>query len=171
MAGSTGRIQQLQEEIARRAEQPSAGPEEALTTLLFSLAGERCALPLNVVREVSRVGVITPLPGLPPAVLGATGLRGEVLPVLDLRRLLDLEEKPPTVDSRLLIVRHGTVTAALLVDGVEDIAGFPGEALLPPPTDASGGAPAFLQGLVRQGKRTIYLLDLARLLEAVRHGR
>jgi purine-binding chemotaxis protein CheW len=168
MAGSR-KIQEIQEEVARRAECPETGPEEGRTVLVFYLADERYAFPLEVVREVSRVGHITPLPGLPAAVLGATGLRGQVLPVLDLRRLLGLPEGPLTPESRLLIVQHEDVTAAMLADRVEDIAVLPVEAWQAPPAGAEGIAP-FLLAIARQGEQTTRLLHLAGLLEAVRHG-
>ena len=169
MAGSAGRIQQIQEEIARQSAQPEEQSGEGQAVLAFLLAGEEYAFPLSVVREVSRVGPITALPGLPPTVLGALGLRGEILPVLDLRRLLGLESTPPTPASRLIVVQEGTTAAALLVDQVGDIAVLEG-ALSPPPADASGQLPPFLQAVAREGNRLTRLLDLARLLEAVRHG-
>ena len=168
MADPAERIREIQEEMARRAAQPEESEQGTETVLLFTLSEEQYAFPLAAVREVSRVGAITPLPGLHPAVLGASGLRGEVLAVLDLRRLLGLEEQPLTPDSRLLVVQHGEITAALLADGVADIAALPTEALLPPP-DAEEVV-SFLQAIARDGRTTIRLLDPARLLEAVCHA-
>lgn len=167
---SQERIQRLQEEIARRSAQPEEEAGEPRPVLVFLLAGERYAFPLNVVREVCRIRAITPLPGLPAAVLGATGLRGEVLPVLDLRRILRLPEEPIGPESRLLVVRHETTTAALLVDQVEDIAELPPAAIEPPPSSAADDGWALLEGIAHEGSRTTRLLGLSRLLEAVRHG-
>lgn len=167
---SQDRIQQLQEEIARRAAQPEERAGGARPVLVFFLAGERYALPLNVVREICRVRNITPLPGLPAAVLGATGLRGEVLPVLDLRRILRLPEEPVGPASRLLVVQHEKTTAAMLVDQVEDIAELPPSAIEPPPSSAPGDSWSLLEGVAHEGSRTTRLLDPDRLLEAVRHG-
>lgn len=162
------RIAQLQEQIARQAAQPEEASEEREPVLVFLLAEERFAFPLSVVREISRLRPITPLPGLPTTVLGAAGLRGAVLPIIDLRRILALPESPTTDDSRLLIVEHDRVVAALLTDQVQDIAALPRDSLVPPPT---GEARPFLQGIAHEGKQAIRLLDLPSLLEAVRHGR
>jgi len=171
MTSAQERIQQIQEEIARRAAGPEEGQEMTPPVLVFLLAGERYAFPLAAVREISRLRPVTPLPGLPPSLLGAAGLRGEVLPVIDLRRLLALPETPSTAASRLLIVHHEGVTAALLADQVEDIGTLPQESISPPPTSAAGETAAFLQGIAHEGEQTTRLLDLPRLLEAVRHGR
>lgn len=167
--GRSRKIREIQEEVARRAERPGTGPEEMLNVLVFYLSDERYAFPLEVVREIGRIGHITPLPGLPAAILGATGLRGEVLPVLDLRRLLGLPEKPPTSESRLVIVRQEDTVAAMLADRVEDIVALPASALQAPPAEAQGTFP-FLRAIARQGKEAIRVLHLAGLLEAVRYG-
>jgi len=162
------RITQLQQEIARRAMRLEETHEEEEAILIFLLAGERFAFPLSAVREISRLRPITPLPGLPDTVLGAAGLRGEVLAIIDLRRMLALPESPATDNSRLLIVQHKNVVVAMLTDKVQDIAAFARDALTPPP---AGEAIPFLQGVAHEGKQAIRLLDLARLLEAVRHGK
>lgn len=162
------RIAQIQEQIGRRATRQEEAGEEGEAVLVFLLAGERYAFPLSSVREVSRLRPITPLPGLPAAVLGAAGLRGEVLPIISLRQMLELAESPTTADSRLLIVQHEGTTAALLADQVEDIAALAPSAVTAPP---AGEALPFLQGIAHEGKRATRLLDLPRLLEAVRHGR
>jgi len=141
-----------------------------VAVLTFVLADERYALPLQELREVRRMGAITPIPGLPAAILGAIGRHGQVLPVLDLRRLLRLGEAAPTAASRLLVVQHQGTTAALLADQVEDIANLPSATLRPAPSRPSEGAGAFLQAIAGEGEDTVRLLDLARLLEAVRHG-
>lgn len=165
------RITQLQEQIARQAALPEEVHEEDESVLVFLLAEERYAFPLAVVREISRLRPITPLPGLPTTVLGAAGLRGEILPIIDLRRMLALPESPTTDTSRLLVVQHEGTTAALLADQVEDIAALSRSHLEPAPVGADGQAPPFLQGVAHEGKRATRLLDLPRLLEAVRHGK
>ena len=58
--------------------------------LVVALADGRYAVPVASVREVIRTGRLTPVPGAPPAVLGITNLRGEILPVLDTGALLGL---------------------------------------------------------------------------------
>lgn len=170
MVALAGRIQEIQEEIARQEARPAEEHAGERAVLTFFLAGERYAFPLETVQEVCRPAAITALPGLPASVLGAMGLRGEILAVLDLRRLLGLAEGPLTPASRLIVVRHGAATAALLVDRVEDISVWPEALLQPPPADADGRGLPFLQAIVREGERATRLLDPAGLLEAVRHA-
>lgn len=171
MTDLSERVQQFQREISQRATTaPEETPEATLAVLTFQLSGERYALPLTDVSEVSRPGSITPIPGLPPVVLGAVGLRGEVVPVLDLRRLLQLEPGPLTSQSRLVIVQHKGAPIALQADRVEDIAVLPTAALRPPPDDVPKSRAPLLRGIAGEGTETTRLLDLTRLLEAVDHG-
>ncbi len=171
MAGSSERIRQLKEQVARQAAQPEEIQGEDQAVLIFALEQQQYAFPLTSVREVHRLGEITAIPGLPSVVLGAVGLRGEVLPVLDLHQLLGLAEYTPSPDSRLVVIQHEMVRAAFVADQVQDIADLSASALQPPPTGTDGEVPSFVQAIARQDKKTTYLLDAARLLEAVRHGK
>ncbi|MBI2884623.1 MAG: chemotaxis protein CheW, partial [Candidatus Omnitrophica bacterium] len=81
---------------------PVEEPTESLITL--RLGTEWYGLPIAKARTVVRVGHVTPLPSVPPHVIGIVNLRGEVLSVTDLRRLFGLPPAPITVDSRLVIV-------------------------------------------------------------------
>jgi purine-binding chemotaxis protein CheW len=164
------RVRKLQEEISRRTSQIEESPVGVLSVLVFALAGERYALPLDKVREVTRTQYITPIPGLPPAVLGATGLRGEVLPVLDPCQILGLEQPQMSKESRLVIAQHEEITVALLTEEVEDIATIPLAELQPPPSGGLEENPIFLEAISGERNRTTRLLDLARLMEAVYDG-
>src|SRR5262245_27747429 len=105
--------------------QAAASAAPSLTVITFTLGAELYAVPLAEAREVARVGGITPVPSLPPALLGAMNLRGEILAVADLRPLLGLEPGRVTPTSRLVIVTHGGEPIGLLVDGIGDVFDVP----------------------------------------------
>ena len=81
------------EEPGRGAGQASGDARSAGARLLeileFTLGQERYAFPSSYVREVFPLTEITPLPGLPPYILGVVNVRGRILSVMDIRRLLD----------------------------------------------------------------------------------
>jgi purine-binding chemotaxis protein CheW len=85
--------------------------------------GEDYALPVEAVREVAQLGDVTPVPGAAPAVLGVRNLRGQVLPVADLRALLDLPRSEPA--RRLVIVEGPGGQAGFAVDELVGIAPLP----------------------------------------------
>ncbi|MBI5566478.1 MAG: chemotaxis protein CheW [Chloroflexi bacterium] len=110
----------VQAERAAVAQTIAAG-SPALPVITFAWGKDRYALPVDEVREIAKVSPITPMAGLPPTLLGAMNLRGEVLTVADLRPLLDLEPGRPTAASRLILVTHQAERVGLLVDAIGDI--------------------------------------------------
>lgn len=89
--------------------------------VVCTVVGHRFALPLAAVEEVHRAVAVVPLPGAPPAVIGAVDVRGQVLPVLDLRRRLGLPAGDVAVTDRLLQVWLRGHRVLLLVDGVTGV--------------------------------------------------
>lgn len=169
MAEPSQRVRELQQQLARREQRAQGGLEPTLDCLVFFLGEERFALRLREVEEVVRVPAITLIPGVHPAVLGAVARHGEVLPILDLRRLLGFQEAPHNPESRVVVARHEDIRAGLLVDRVEDIVTIP-ERLLRPAVPGGETVPSFLLALAGDGAAMLRILDLAALLETVRHG-
>jgi purine-binding chemotaxis protein CheW len=93
----------------------------AREVLLFMLEGQRYALPLEEVRELVRAVRLTPLPRAPAVVEGLVDLRGELLPVLDLRRRFRLPARPLSSTDHLVVAQAGTRRIALRVDRAEGL--------------------------------------------------
>jgi purine-binding chemotaxis protein CheW len=86
------------------------------------VAGEHYALPVEQVLEVADLGEIAPVPGAPPEILGVRNLRGQVIPVIGLARLLGLSGDEP---GRVVVAESGELRAALVVDAVLDVGELP----------------------------------------------
>lgn len=99
----------------------NTGKSSLISVITFVWGEERYAVPLTGVSAVTKVAPITPLPGLPPTVLGAMNLSGEIIAVIDLRSLLGLAAGHPSGASRLIIVAHQSERLGLLVDAIGDI--------------------------------------------------
>ena len=89
--------------------------------MTFNLDHEEYGVNIGSVQEIIRVGQITAVPNAPEFVKGVINLRGRVIPVLNLRRRLELSEEEAHQNSRIVVVESGTKVLGLLVDGV-----FPG---------------------------------------------
>jgi purine-binding chemotaxis protein CheW len=86
------------------------------------LAGQTYGIDVSLVQEVVRTAVVTPVPLSRPQIAGLINLRGEVLPTVDLRRVLGRPDRRPD-EARMHIVarlRNG-LSANLLVDVVGDV--------------------------------------------------
>jgi purine-binding chemotaxis protein CheW len=116
----------LLQKRAERAAQSVAEDqkEEFITTLNVSVGHENYALPINSVANAYEGVPITPVPHAPSYVLGLANLRGHMMLVLDLGRLLDVKQDSGT-DKTLIVVADDELSAALAVDyiaGVKEVA-------------------------------------------------
>jgi chemotaxis signal transduction protein len=102
-----------------------------LEILVVELAGRHYGAPLKAVREVFSLGPLTPVPSAPVAVAGVANLRGQVVPVLDLMRLLDLGLHRLRLGDPVVLVESDGTRVGLLVDRVVGLIG-PGAAAADP---------------------------------------
>ena len=75
-----------------------------MSVVTFWLGSEEYGFPVTEVVEMTPAASVTRVPGAPPRVAGITTWRGRTIPVLDLRAHLKLEDSPPDVKSRLLVL-------------------------------------------------------------------
>lgn len=138
-----------------------------LPLVVFRLGEESFGLRLEQVREIIMVGLITPVPRAPAFVEGVLNLRGEVMPVLDLRTRFGLERADRTALSRILITPIGGVFTGLVVDSVQEVGSVDQRKLEDPPKVAGAGANAFIEKVARAGTGMVFLLELSKLLNDV----
>jgi purine-binding chemotaxis protein CheW len=102
----------------------AAGPDGRLPTtpdlhfVVFKLDGQRFGLPLARVERVLPMLAIRPLPGAPEVSLGAINVHGRIIPVLDLRRRLQLDPRAPDVGAHLILANTARRCVGLPVDEV-----------------------------------------------------
>jgi purine-binding chemotaxis protein CheW len=105
--------------------------------VVFAVQGNRYAVPLSSVERVFLMVAVQPVPGAPRVVLGAINLEGRVVPVVDLRRRLNLPSRDYGLNAHLLIVQTPRRTLAIPADEVFGAAEIstasvtPTEAVLP----------------------------------------
>jgi purine-binding chemotaxis protein CheW len=152
------------ESLARAAAEHGVDEEVSLIRelLSFTLNGDRYAIPVEWVREIVRLRVITPMPRVPPEIRGVISLRGQVVQVFDLCCRLGIEAREPTRASRIVVLHgdHGTVTG-LLVDSVKEVLRIEEDAIQPPPS----GESASVEALCRHDDEFISLLNMERILD------
>ncbi|OGG54320.1 MAG: hypothetical protein A3F84_14840 [Candidatus Handelsmanbacteria bacterium RIFCSPLOWO2_12_FULL_64_10] len=109
-----------------------ASPAQTQRTLMvFTLAGQSCAIPLKSVREVVPMAQLARPPGLPALLEGFLNLRGEAVPVVRLRRLFGLPEASPGLYTPMVVLKGREGPLALLVDEVSGVLSASEEAGLP----------------------------------------
>ena len=101
-----------------------------VTSLLRVHVGDAIVgLPATVVREIARAVTITALPGAPQIIEGAVNVRGQVVPVVDVRRRLAMPAKDLDPDEFLVVFLAGSRTLAFRADDIDDLVDIDPDAL------------------------------------------
>jgi len=141
-----------------------AATSEELSTIAFKLGDEVYGLELHEVREIIMVGMITPVPRAPSFIQGVLNLRGEIIPIIDLRSRFGLEYQAPTDLSRIIVTPISDVFTGLIVDAVTEVKNIDKKLLEPPPSVTSVGANAYITKVARTSTGVVFLLYLNQLL-------
>jgi purine-binding chemotaxis protein CheW len=131
--------------------------------VVLRLQGIEHAVPVEDVVEVLRMVAITPLAEAPPWLCGVIDLRGQVIPVVDLRRRLGMPQRAPDLSTPILVVRAQGTMVGLVADEVVEVLTVPSEATSPP--RATAAPPSAVSSAIRYGDRLLLLLDTDRVYE------
>jgi len=98
---------------------------ESIEVVVFRMANESYAVETSFVREVCPLTNLTPVPCTPALVLGVINLRGEICPVVDLKRLFGMPARGLTNVTRAVIVRDARREFGIVADVVIGIRSVP----------------------------------------------
>jgi purine-binding chemotaxis protein CheW len=113
----------------------------------FWLAGELLALRVEDVQEVLMNQPLTPVPLAPDHIVGLLNLRGQIMPVIDLRRRLRFPPRAPGSDGNLLVMKSDDELVSLLVDNIGDVLELPESGWCPSPDTLAAEHRAFVFGI------------------------
>jgi purine-binding chemotaxis protein CheW len=128
----------------------------------FMLAHEHYGIEARLVVEIGRLSDFTPLPSAPPELVGITNLRGQILPIFDLRALLGLSRRALDDLSRLVVLGDAQAEFGILADSTRELVTIAASELLSPPSSVSESARRYMRGVT---KDALVVLDAAVLLE------
>jgi len=136
-------------------------PEPGLRACLFVLAGSLFAVDVMSTREVAVFDRFTPMPRAASCLLGVANLRGVIMPIVDVRPLLDLPPHRPGGVIKGLVIEQGSLRAAIAIEAALGLEAF---------TRMRPGSPghALIMGFLTRGGETVTLLDAGALLDALR---
>ncbi len=124
-----------------------AAEDRSVQLCTFRIAGEDYAIDIMRVREIIQPLPVTPVPRAPAFVEGVCRLRGEVIPVVDVRKRFGFPAGPPTRKTRFLIVNVGRRRLGLVVDEVCEVLRVPSGELRAAPALVGESGPRFFLGV------------------------
>ena len=135
-----------------------------LHLVTFELMGEEFGLPILDVREIIRMTEITPVPQAPGFVEGVINLRGQIIPVVDLRKRFGIATKDMSDETRIIVVELRNSVIGLIVDEVSEVLRIPADTVAPPPALVAGSIGAeYIKGIGHYDEKMIILIDMRKV--------
>lgn len=126
------------------------------------------AIPVDAVREILGTRPAAALPGAPPFLLGLIDVRGQSVPVVDLRVKLGLPAVTATDQTRIVVleaeVAGRPLSLGLVADRVFEVTALDEHAIDPPPEIGVRWRSDYIRGVGRRNGAFVVIFDLARLL-------
>jgi len=139
---------------------------------LFSISGDTYAVTVDILAEIIIPQKIFSVPTTPSHVIGIINLRGNIVPIVDIRPALSLPINAGA--NQIAIIRYNQMTLGILVDTVAEVISVPLSSILPLPAEVAiqeAGAKnrsRYLKAIIQRQSGVAALLNIDRLLEAIR---
>jgi purine-binding chemotaxis protein CheW len=142
----------------------------ALEVLTLDLEGEMFAVETAHVREILDLVPITEVPHSQPFVNGLINVRGKIVPLADLRIKFGMERKPPTIDTRIVVLEiefdGDPIAVGIRADKVHEVTEVVASALQETPKVGMRWRPEFIRCIGKRGDDFMVVLDIARVFAA-----
>lgn len=132
--------------------------------VVFKLDKEEYAVSILQVQEIKRMTDITRVPHAPDYIKGVINLRGSVLPVIDLKKRLNLALADCNDNTRIIIVKVDDLSVGIIVDAVSEVLTITRDSIEPAQSVVGGVSTDYLSGVGKLDNRLIILLNLEALI-------
>jgi purine-binding chemotaxis protein CheW len=130
----------------------------------FIVGNEEFAVPILSIQEIIKPIEWTKVPFTPNFVLGVFNLRGNVLPLIDLRKKFGASKAEFDDDVRFIVIKVGDELAGFVIDRLTEALRLEESSILPPP-DTNTERDAMIEGIGRKDDRIITILKIKSLLK------
>ncbi|MGE5557391.1 MAG: chemotaxis protein CheW [Bacillota bacterium] len=139
--------------------------EEVKQLVVFRLGDEEFGMDILKAKSIETLDQgITRVPKAPAFVEGVINLRGDIIPIVDLRKRFNLRSSDINPDTRIIIVEVTENDVGLMVDSVNEVIKVPVSSIEPAPAVTKGIDTVFLEGVAKVDTRLVVLLNLERTL-------
>jgi purine-binding chemotaxis protein CheW len=138
--------------------------DEILQLVSFKIGGEEFGVDILKVQEINRMLAITKVPNSPSFVEGVVNLRGKIIPVVNLRKRLQLPIIAHDDKTRIIVVELIDTTVGFIVDEVKEVLRIPKSITEPAPSMVAGVKMDYITAVGKLEDRLLILLDLEKTL-------
>ncbi len=139
--------------------------EQLMQLVGFTIGKEQFGVNILLVQEIIRSAPITIVPNSPDFVEGVINLRGNIIPVIELRKRLNLFQESANEDTWILILDIGGKVTGFIVDSVSKVLKIPENSIEPPPDLVVAGLESqYIRGVCDTGEGLLIILDFNHIL-------
>ena len=135
-----------------------------LQVVSFALGSEEYGVDIAQVQEINRMVTITHVPRAPRFMEGVINLRGQLIPIIDLRSRFGMDRSERTKNTRIVVTEIGSKRIGMVVDSVSEVLRIPVEQIEDAPDLVAGVDTEYIRGVGKMGDRLIIMLDLGRVI-------
>ena len=163
LAGTTESSQALTTDQLNEEKRKVAAVDYKMVT--FSLSGKDYAIDIMRIKEIAKAGRFTYVPNTLPFVIGVYNLRGDIIPIIDLRLFFNIEvpEREDNTLENMLIITTGDQVFGVVVDVIDKVVGIQKSSIQPPHPLFGDINIKYIYGVVEAEKRLYVLLDVDRI--------
>lgn len=132
--------------------------------VMFQVGGADYVLSADDVLQMETFAGATEVPGSPPHVAGLVQLRGQVLPVVDVRARFGLPSGERPADARIIVVGREERRVALLVDRAREVIDLRPDEFRAPPDLVAAQAAGFVRSIAQRDQRVLMLVDVDKVV-------
>ena len=137
---------------------------DTIQVVSFKLGSEEYGVDIAQVQEINRMVAVTHVPRAPQFMEGVINLRGQLIPIIDLRARFGMPRAEHTKNTRIVVTEIGAKRVGMVVDSVSEVLRLPVEDIEPAPEMITGVDTEYIRGVGKIEDRLIILLDLARII-------
>jgi purine-binding chemotaxis protein CheW len=140
--------------------------KEEYQLILFSLGNSLYGIPIERVSEINKLADITPLPKAPGYIEGVINLRGNVVPVIDLRMRFGMEAVERTNKNKIIVLLIGKRLFGIVVDSVQEVVTLSKESIEPTLPTATGLKGEFINSIGKYNNRLVIILEISKIISS-----
>ncbi len=137
-----------------------------LKVVSFLLGEERFALDIMVIDSIVEVGKIVRIPESRSYVEGVMNLRGNVIPIINLKKKFGLKETERSKAAKIVVVNLDDRRVGLLVDEVHEVLTITDQQIEQPPTDLTSSRSNLILGIAKLGEELLIILNAKEILSS-----
>lgn len=148
-----------------------AMPGEVIRVCLFRIGEDSYAIPVDLLTEIITPQKLFPVPTTPQHVLGIINLRGNIVPIVDIRPVLSLPRQ--SEPGQIAILKHGPITLGIVVDDVSEVVAVPESSLMAIPAEnalqpSGKNRSRFALALIPREHSVAALLNVEKIIDEIK---